>query len=67
MKQICCIDCVHCNGYIDPKVLDRDDVPATEYPFYAHYTCDAGSIMKEIEDPEKVIDCPDFVQYIEDI
>lgn len=59
MKQICCLDCVHCHEYWE--VFDSSVIE--------HYTCtcDAGTVMKEIEDPEKVIDCPDFEQYIEDI
>ena len=57
MKQICCIDCVHC---IDE--LNDDD-----YNTWFRYYCDAGSVISEIDDPNKVIDCPDFVQFIEDI
>ena len=57
MKGIMCIDCEHCHEYwevFDSSVIER-------------YTCDAGSVVKEIYDPEKVMDCLDFVQFVEDI
>ena len=57
MKQICCLDCEHCHEYWE--VFDSSVIE--------HYTCDAGSVVKDIYDPEKTIDCPDFVQFIEDI
>lgn len=57
MKQICCIDCEHCHDYVelyDSRILER-------------YYCSAGSVEKRIYDPDKIIDCPNFVQYVEDI
>ena len=57
MKQICCIDCEHCHYY-----METYDAIAM-----IRYTCDAGTVVKAIEDPDKVIDCADFVQFIEDI
>lgn len=59
MKEICCLDCEHCHDY-----LQFEDGGAL---VYFCYTCDAGSVVKDIEDPEKVIDCPDFVQFVDDI
>ena len=58
MKQICCIDCEHC---YDHTTDDGGTI------FIVTYYCDAGSVLKKIDNPEKVIDCPDFVQFIEDI
>ena len=57
MKGIMCIDCEHCHEYWE--VFDSSVIE--------HYTCDAGSVVKEIYDPEKVMECLDFVQFIEDI
>jgi len=57
MKDIRCIDCVHCvDKYIDDDVI-REWI----------YFCDAGSVMININDPEKLHDCADFEQFIEDI
>ena len=57
MKEICCLDCEHCHDYLELY----DGI------ILVYYTCDAGSVVKDIEDPEKVIDCPDFVQFVDDI
>ena len=57
MKDVCCIDCEHCHEYW----VVYDDVVEE------HFTCDAGSVVKDVYDPEKTIDCADFVQFIEDI
>ena len=57
MKQICCMDCEHCHDYVelyDSRILER-------------YYCNAGSVEKRIYDPDKIIDCPNFVQFVEDI
>ena len=57
MKTVCCIDCEHCHEYWDvyDSIVEQ------------HYTCDAGSVIVEINDPEKDVICPDFVQFVEDI
>ena len=57
MKQICCIDCDNCYYYTelyDSRILE-------------HYYCSAGPVVKRIYDPDEIIDCPYFVQFVEDI
>ena len=58
MKQICCIDCVHCYDQIN-YLFDQS--------MQVRYYCDAGTVLEAVYDPEKEHDCPNFVQFIEDI
>ena len=56
--MICsCIDCDWCYG--EMNIYDAT--------IEVRYYCQRGTVMKEIEDPEKQHDCPDFKQFIDDL